>query len=454
MKNLMKQGLAVAFTAFILVACNRNQELTPQKGASEYDAKVVLKWGEMFLELDRYAPGYRPPVAARAFAYIGLAGYESMVPGTKEYQSIASNFTGLTIPKVEAGQTYHWPTAVNASYLVMMKKFFPHVTDVYKAKIDQLGTTLFQGFQSETDAAVFERSKKFGESMANAVFDYSKTDVNGHEAYLNIHPADYVPPTGPGKWQPTKPDFTRAMLPYWGRTRTFAISAEDKIAKPPIAFSTVTTSQFFAQALEVCSFPDNYENRWIGEFWSDDIFEQTFEPAARWVAVANQVMVQEKAHLETAAYTYAKLGMGLSDAGVACWNSKYIYNVERPISYINRGINPKWITLLDNTVKKVKGITPPFPSYPSGHSTFGAVAAEVLSNIYGYKYAMTDKSHEFRVEFYGKPRSFNNFNEMAYENAISRILLGVHFRMDCDEGLRMGYNVGRKVNDLKWKPIN
>jgi len=67
---------------------------------------------------------------------------------------------------------------------------------------------------------------------------------------------------------------------------------------------------------------------------------------------------------------------------------------------------------------------------------------------------MTDKSHEFRVEFIGKPRSFHNFNEMAYENAISRILLGVHYRMDCDEGLRMGYNVGRKVNAMKWKPVN
>lgn len=454
MKKFIKNWGAVLMMVLMVAACNRNQDLNPQKGAREYDAAVVLKWGEMFLELDRYAPGYRPPVAARAFAYIGLAGYEAIVAGTQDYQSVAPNFSGLTIPKIEAGKTYHWPTAANAAYFVTMKKFFPHVANTYKTKMEQLGNGLFQEFQSQTDAATFERSKKFGESMGDAVFDYSKTDVNGHEAYLNPHPADYVPPTGPGKWQPTKPDFGRALLPYWGKTRTFAISAEDKVAKPPLAYSTVVTSQFFAQALEVCSFPDNYENRWIGEFWSDDNFEQTFEPAARWVAITNQVMLQEKAHLETAAYTYAKLGMGLSDAGVACWSSKFIYNVERPVSYINRSINPKWITLLDNTVKKVKGITPPFPAYPSGHSTFGSVAAEVLSNIYGYKYAMTDKSHEFRVEFYGKPRSFNNFNEMAYENAISRILLGVHYRMDSEEGLRMGYNVGRKVNALKWKPNN
>ncbi|MCA0230791.1 MAG: phosphatase PAP2 family protein [Bacteroidetes bacterium] len=454
MNSLIKKWIPWMMLMAVVAACNRSQDVAPQKELKDYDAKVVLKWGELFLELDRYAPGYRPPVAARAFAYIGLSAYETVVSGTKEYQSLAPYYSGITIPKAEAGKSYHWPTAVNASYQSMMLKFFPHVSTDQKAKITQLGETLFKEFQTETDAETFARSKALGESVASVMFEYSKTDKNGHEAYLNLHPTDYVPPVGVGKWQPTKPDFTRALLPYWGRTRTFAISVEDKVAKPPIEYSSQITSQFFAQALEVCSFPDNYENRWIGEFWSDDIFEQTFEPAARWIAIANQVMIQEKAHLETAVYTYAKLGMGLSDAGVACWNSKYLYNVERPISYINRSINPKWITLLDNTVKKVKGITPPFPAYPSGHSTFGAVAAEILSNIYGYKYEMTDKSHEFRVEFIGKPRSFHNFNEMAYENAISRILLGVHYRMDCDEGLRMGYNVGRKVNAMNWKPVN
>ncbi|MFN8347273.1 MAG: phosphatase PAP2 family protein [Spirosomataceae bacterium] len=446
-----KQGVIGMLMLLITAACNHNQDVTPQKGVKDYNADVILKWGELFLELDRYAPGYRPPVAARAFAYMGLAGYETIVAGTEEYQSVAPQLAGLTLPKADLGKPYHWPTAANASYLTIMKKFFPHVTDTYKAKITQLGESLAKEFQAETDAATFERSQLFGESIANAVFDYSKTDTNGHEAYLNPQLADYVPPTGPGKWTPTRPDFSRALLPYWGRTRTFVITAEDKVAKPPIPYSTLTVSQFFAQALEVCSFADNDENRWIGEFWSDDIFEQTFEPAARWVAIANQVMVQQKVHLGTAAYTYAKLGMGLSDAGVACWNSKFIYNVERPISYINRSINPKWNTLLDNTVKKIKGVTPPFPAYPSGHSTFGAVAAEVLTDIYGYNYVMTDKCHEFRVEFNGKPRTFNNFNEMAYENAVSRILLGVHYRMDCEEGLRMGYNVGRKVNALKWK---
>jgi membrane-associated phospholipid phosphatase len=186
-------------------------------------------------------------------------------------------------------------------------------------------------------------------------------------------------------------------------------------------------------------------------FWSDDIYQLTFEPAGRWIAISQQVIKEEKVSLEKAIYTYAKVSLGLNDAGVACWNSKYTYNIERPASYIRRVINPNWTSKLNNPLKKVDGVTPPFPAYPSGHSTFGGAAAAALTDIYGKNYAMTDNCHLGRTEFIGKPRSFKSFDEMAYENAYSRIPLGVHFRMDCEEGLRMGYVAGTAVNKLAWK---
>lgn len=161
-------------------------------------------------------------------------------------------------------------------------------------------------------------------------------------------------------------------------------------------YSTRTTSPLFAQGLEVYSatVPLNKDQQWIGKFWSDNIYKLTFEPAGRWVAIAQQVVRQENVPLEKAVYTYAKVGIGLSDIGVACWNSKYIYDVERPLAYIRRTIDPTWRTRLNNPITVVEGITLPFPAYPSGHSCFRAVAAEVLTSIYGSDYAMTDRCHE------------------------------------------------------------
>jgi hypothetical protein len=64
---------------------------------------------------------------------------------------------------------------------------------------------------------------------------------------------------------------------------------------------------------------------------------------------------------------------------------------------------------------------------------------------------MTDKSHEFRIEFNGTPRHFESFEEMANESALSRMYLGVHFRMDIEEGTRLGKIAAEKVNLLSWK---
>ncbi len=457
MKQLYRIVSGVALSSLLLFSCQpTNDEVTPsasQKTPKDYSADVVLKWGDVYLEMSRYASGYRPPVSARAMGYIGLAGYEAMVGGSKEYQSVAGYYAGLTIPKPEAGVAYQWEVAENAALLVMFKGMYPHVSDALKAKIDNTGKEQFDRLQATTDAAVFERSKKYGEAVANAVYDWSKTDTWGHDAFLRNQPTDYTPIVGVGNWQPTFPDYSKALLPYWGNVRTFVATADDKVARPPLAFNTSVTSPFYAQGLEVYAMTTQktYETQWIGEFWSDDIYQLTFEPAARWVAIANQVITKEKAPLDKAIYTYVKVGMGLTDAGIACWNSKYIYNVMRPIDFIRRAIDPSWKTNLNNPIAKIDGVTPPFPAYPSGHSTFGAVAAEVLGEIYGYNYSMTDRCHEARTEFIGKPRAFNTFYDMAVENAVSRVYLGVHYRMDCDEGIRMGTNIGKKVNALKWK---
>ena len=442
--------LFVAFLLFLVSSCKTNQEQNPSEQINNVDATVANEWMDNFLNVERYAPGFRPPVAARSLGFINLAAYESIVPSSSVYKSVAPNFQGLTIPVRETGKTYDDKAIVNEVYYQMMKNFFPHVLDEYNTLIE----TQYKKFDaSKINADDLARSKKYGQAVAKAVFDFSLTDALGSKGYLNNQPTDYVPPTGAGKWKPSFPDFGKALLPYWGKTRTFVITEAEKLSPPPIAYSTSVSSPFFFQAFEVhqTTTPLSYEGQWIGEFWSDDIYKLTFEPSGRWIAIAAQVIKKEKVPLEKAIYTYAKVSIGLSDAGVACWNSKFVYNLERPEAFIRREINPTWVSKLNNPIAKVNGVTPPFPAYPSGHSTFGGVAAEVLNEIYGKNYAMTDNCHEGRTEFIGKPRSFKSFDDMATENAYSRIPLGVHYRMDCSEGLRMGYQVGKAVNRLNWK---
>jgi hypothetical protein len=416
----------------------------------DYNADVIIAWNNTFLEIERYAAGYRPGPANSALAYLGLAAYEACITAMPEYNSLESVYKSqdLNIPNVEAGQSYHWPTVVNTIYGSMMKRFFPHVRDELKFKIAETQSRFETQFlnQEGIERALFDRSKDYGKLVADAVFAWAASDPYGYTTYRNARPADYTPPAGVGKWQPTVPDLARAISPYWGKARTFAINEAEKLTVAPLPYSEDKNSPLYKQALEVYNkntpaLP--YEEQWIAEYWSDDVLELTFSPGPRWIAIANQVLENKKATLDLALYTEASVGMALNDASVAGWHSKYFYNIERPVSYIRRLIDPNWLPHLKST--------PSFPAYPSGHSIMGGAGAEMLVQIFGENYAMADRCHEGRTDFIGRPRMFPSFRAMADENAYSRIPLGVHFRMDCDEGVKQGYQIGKKIAQLPWK---
>ena len=444
--------LLMAATALYFSSCSNQkiEDIAVFKTVKEYDSKVVQDWQDMFLVVERYAAVYRPCPAARMSGYVGLAVYEATVSGMPEYQSIAPRYGGLNIPKVETGKEYHWPTVINSVYATLYKRFFANVKAEDLLKIASLESSNNIRFASEISGEVFRRSKELGINVANSVWDYSATDREGHDKYLDPRPSSYVPPAGLGKWK--QANGPAAMFPYWGKVRTFAIKEEDKVGVPPIPYSEDKNSAYYAQGLEVYAntTPQTYEKQWIAEFWSDDVLGFTFSPPARWLAIGNQILFNEKSNLETGVMTAVKVGLALNDASVACWNTKYLYNIERPITFINKIFSPTW-NIANLTSTGFMTGTPPFPAYPSGHATFGAAAAEALVSVFGNNISMTDRCHEGRSDFNGKPRSFNSLYAMAEENAVSRIWLGVHWRMDSDEGLRMGYNVGRKVNALPFK---
>ncbi len=453
----------IAFLAVGLVfpACQKDPVTVVPSGkqAAEFDSKVVVGWDELFLEVERYAGGYRPGPAPRAMAYIGLANYEACVSAMPEFNSVASLYAGLNIPKVQGGQEYHWPSVVNASYARLMRNFFIAAKQDKQDAINALEATNELKFNDEASPEVIARSIQYGKDVAAAVWEWSKTDSYGHDAYLTpfdspVETYDWNANfTKAGDWLPTAPGPGRPMYPFWGKVRSFAIRESDKLCPAPWAYGEDKDNRLYAEAIEVYARTKyaTYDDKWMGEFWSDDLVDLTFSPGPRWMAIMDEVLNAKGSNLETGLYAAVKVGMATSDCAVACWYSKYYYNVERPASYIQRVIDPAFQTALYNPINGVSNNTPSFPAYPSGHSTMGGGAAEVLTDIFGIHFPMADRCHENRSDFLGIPRSFNSFYEMAEENAISRVPLGVHFRMDCEAGVSLGYRVGRRVNEMPWK---
>jgi hypothetical protein len=449
MKTLLKQlPIAAAVTTILFFAgCAKEADfLEEQTGinieakitTSEFGAAVPQAYMEQMLAMVKATPGWSPPVAARAFGYTGLALYESVQPGINDGNTMAGQLNELTLlPLPEEDEKYQWEICANEALYSIISNLVANASEENLDILAGIHDDFDAGF-STVPADIYDRSVAFGQAIADAIFEYSTTD-GGHEGYLYNFPADYVPPVGDGMWVPTPPAYMAALQPYWGDVRTFiAADATDAIAVPPYAYSESTSSTMYTSALETYNYvvDATEETTDIALFWSDDP-GATFTPPGHAWSIAMQVIDNEDASLALAALTYAKLGIALHDAFVSCWINKYIYNLIRPVSYLQDILDPAFNPLL---------ITPPFPEYTSGHSSNMGAWKVVMENIYGKSYAFTDHTHEATMG----TRDFANFNEAALEAAISRIYGGIHYKQACYQGIKMGEIVGKNVNNLNW----
>lgn len=430
------------------------------KKVADYDYTVLNEWFQLWLVLERYADGYRPCPNANALGYVGLANYEATVSGMPQYKSLASYY-GMSVPKVFSNQEYHWPTVSNAVYNYLYTRLFPEVAQQYFTRIKLLNDKNERAFIEEVDPEVFTRSKNHGIAVAAAVWDYwRENDPVTFDGYKRPYEKNNWEERvdEPGAWTPTFPGPGEGLFPYWGDGMFLAANDDLKICRPYHdhvgQYSEDPGTYMYlqgAECLDRASTGKTYETQWIAEYWSDDLLDYTMSPPSRWISILDQVCAQDNASLELAIIGAAKVGIALHDAAIGCWGSKYYYNILRPITYIQENMDPDFKTNLNNPITKEYSITPTFPAYPSGHATFAGAASEVMSDVFGYSYSLTDRTHQDRGEFLGYPRNYTSFYQMANENAWSRILLGVHFKMDGEEGINYGTKIGKAVVNLPWK---
>ncbi|MBX6313930.1 MAG: vanadium-dependent haloperoxidase [Isosphaeraceae bacterium] len=167
-----------------------------------------------------------------------------------------------------------------------------------------------------------------------------------------------------------------------------------------------------------------------------------YNEIAQTVARAQYNSLAEDARL------FALLNLAMADAGISVWNAKYTYQFWRPVTAIQEAerdgnpftiADPSWTPLGAPNDPGEPSFTPPFPSYTSGHSTFGAAAFRILADFYGSdRYHLVLHSDELP----GVTRTFDSFSAAAAENGRSRIYLGIHWSFDDAYGQATGRAVG------------
>jgi hypothetical protein len=198
------------------------------------------------------------------------------------------------------------------------------------------------------------------------------------------------------------------MLPNFGQVRAWMMTptdlANERVAPPP----STSSAQMRQELAEVKSTVDNLtrEQMAVAYKWNDGA--GTYTPPGHWNDIAAELVSQARYSEVRAARAFALLNMAMHDAAVACWLAKFTYFNPRP-------------SQLDPSIKTIIGL-PNFPSYTSGHSTFSASSAKVLSYLF--------------------PANAAEFEAMRDEASISRLYGGIHYRSDIESGKDCGRRVG------------
>jgi PAP2 superfamily len=425
----------VAVMVAMVTATAAAPEILEPPLSDHFTSEVAVAWFNLLYDVVK-AEQVTPPPASRLYGITAVALYEAIVAGSPQHRSLAGQLNDLaSVPRPHPLKPYHWPTVANAALARTARGLLAMASQGALEAIDALEAAFAEQFQASVMPLVYARSTAHGQAVADAVLAWASTD-----GFAALNNCPYTPPVGPGLWQPTPPTFAPVpSQPCWGQLRPFVLQSGDECSPPPPpAYSEDPTSEFYAYALEVyqTSLTLTEEEKAIAQFWADNP-GATGTPSGHWIAIMGQIARDDSLSLMAAAEGFARVGIAVADAFISCWQTKYTYNLLRPVTYLQNVIDPAWMPYLS---------TPPFPEYTSGHSTQSAAVAAVLTAMFGIK-VFTDTTHADHDLAPLEPRTFSSIDEAAAEAAMSRLYGGIHFPFGNQNGLVQGRCVGQIILD-------
>jgi hypothetical protein len=428
-------------------------------------AEVIIEWNDTLLDVIRLTGGAPGPLS-RTIAMMNVSMYDA-VNGIDRVVHPSTSYrpyqTNLPTPLVDSSRE-----AAAAAHVVL--------SNAYQG--DSASLALIQARYDAQLAMIPDGAAKthgisFGQSVGASMLVLRADD--GH----NADPS-YTPGGNAGDWR-TTPDglFGPPFTPQWGNVRPWSLTSGSQFRPTHLTdFGTMEnllqSSEYADQINGAPGVPsvkelgarnsttrtaDETEAAW---FWANDR-DGTAKRPGQLIQITQTLALQEGLDLSQTSRLFGLVGLALGDASVAAWDAKYNtpFDLWRPIDAIRETQDdgnpqttpdPDWLPLND--------FNPPFPAYVSGHATFAAAHASILRHFFGTDVmTFTVHSDEFAVNPQlgydpNQTRTFHTFSSAAWENAMSRVWLGVHFEWDARDGNHLGTQVGDWIfaNNLQAVP--
>jgi membrane-associated phospholipid phosphatase len=353
---------------------------------------------------------------------------------------------------------------------------------------------IYPEMQSTLDS---ELALKLG-GIASGAGKTAGIDLGNYVAqhYIDAHQNDgwnlpdaYTPTVGPGHWSTdpmVAPTIQKGWGSDWGSVTPWSMASPDNFdSATPFKLTDLNTPRYTAAFNEVKAYGARNsavrtaDQTAIGIFWA---YDRPGTGAPPVLFIENMVEIGDAIgnSPEDNARMFAMASITLADAIIAAWDTKYEVDLWRPITGIRAGADdgnldttadPAWEYLGapgNNPAGTSDDFTPPFPAYVSGHATMGGAIFKTLELFYGTNnFGAADAAigadavtSEYTLHSSepggGGARNYVRFtqdgplgpgneNSPEGENSMSRVYLGVHWRMDQEDGQALGRAVAEFV---------
>jgi hypothetical protein len=390
---------------------------------------AILFWNETLLEIIRkHPPQTGPTVVARALGvlhtatYDAWAAYDAVAKGTRLGSQLRRPATERTVDNKSKAISF-------AAYRVLVD-LFPAAQYPRLGEVDLPGRMRSRGYDPDDTSTDTSTPEGIGNVVAEALLNYRHDDGSNQ---LADEPGTPIPPDGSRpkpysdytgytpknqwnsvpyvwNWQPlcvpTPPanattcsgNVQGALTPQWGSVKPFALvsPSQFRVTGPPKnADGSYSTSDIAQEITDAANLDDVKKAK--AEYWADGPFS-VFPPGHDFIFA--QALSRRRNHsIDHDAKFFFLLGNAMMDASIAAWWQKYRYDFVRPITAIRN--HPDFKNKLVNTwlgpdqgfgmrpgsewrpYQALGVVTPPFPEYVSGHSTFSGAGATMLAQFIG-----------------------------------------------------------------------
>lgn len=405
-------------------------------------ADVVTEWNSVFRAAAQAdSSTSNPGWSSRALAMMNGAMFDSLQAIDRTHRPFLVNTSAPTGTSFEAA-------AAQASHRILSL--------AYPSQSALLDNALTATLGGVPDGAEKTAGILLGTAVADQYVDRRAND--GSDVLVQ-----YTPHSDPGHWRPDPMNpGQEAWGPGWGTVAPFALTSPTQfVAPPPPDMTSQQYADSFNEVKELGALDSatrTADQTQMALFWAYDRANMG-PPPVLFNSAVSQIADQQGNTMEENARLFAITSVALADAGIASWESKFEYDLWRPISAIREAdadgnpltqADPDWVPLGAPGAGVVPDFTPPFPAYVSGHATFGEAVFRSLEYFYGaddMSFMLTSD------ELPDVIRTFDSFSEASAEMARSRIYMGVHFDFDDIEGRALGGHIADWINATAFTAV-